>query len=118
MAQRTRSQMDPLPRPSPVMAATQDPLDGSLKDEVENLRIRLSFLVEKHAQVSVRDFPVSHLISGPCGLIWQQNDTLQAYQDRYHQCVERCSVLEAQVSRHSSLLGKLEVAMALKVQLW
>ncbi|KAL5478164.1 hypothetical protein EMCRGX_G025056 [Ephydatia muelleri] len=73
--------------------ATQDPLDGSLKDEVENLRIRLSFLVEKHAQ---------------------QNDTLQAYQDRYHQCVERCSVLEAQVSRHSSLLGKLEVAMALK----
>eukprot|EP00731_Ephydatia_muelleri_P015572 Em0008g1292a len=88
---RTRSQMDPLPRPSPVMAATQDSLDGCLK--VENLRIRLSFLVEKHAQ---------------------QNDTLLAYQHCYHQCVEHCSVLEAQVSRYSSLLGKLEVAMALK----
>ncbi|KAL5490731.1 hypothetical protein EMCRGX_G015908 [Ephydatia muelleri] len=61
--------------------------------EVENLRIRLSFLVEKHAQ---------------------QNDTLLAYQHCYHQCVEHCSVLEAQVSRYSSLLGKLEVAMALK----
>eukprot|EP00731_Ephydatia_muelleri_P015582 Em0009g6a len=73
---RTRSQMDPLPRPSPVMAATQDPLDGCLKDE--------------------------------------QNDTLLAYQHCYHQCVERCSVLEAQVSRYSSLLGRLEVAMALK----
>lgn len=68
-------------------------VNATFKEEFENLKFRLSSEVEKNAQ---------------------QASTVQAYQEHYHRCMERCSTLEAQVYRHTLLLGKLDLAMSLK----